>query len=63
MRNHEKGRRTRRKDFQSVFDVTPEWVEFAEITRGDLIRNPGGTINAVLIDPAPEIVRPKPSER
>jgi hypothetical protein len=58
VRLHEQGGDRYRKDFACVFQIDDgALVEFSEINALDVVHNPAGTINAVLIDPTSEIVR------
>ena len=57
VRQHRKGKKGYRKDFQAVFQIEPATLaEFSEVMSLDIVHNPAGTINAVLIDPTSEIV-------
>lgn len=56
-RRHEQGQRIDRKDFACVFKIAEgRLVEYCEVESLDVVRNPAGTINALLIDPTSEIV-------
>jgi hypothetical protein len=39
-----------------VFQAQPSLAEFGEVMSLDIVHNPAGTINAVLLDPTSEIV-------
>ena len=56
VRAHQSGKKGYRKDFQAVFQAQQHLAHFSEMISVDVVRNPAGTINAVLIDPTSIIV-------